>query len=103
MAANARLQALFSIDARVRGFSPDAGDVDVQEAVQHVSRPARVVEGHHVRRVVENDVREITRFLVKPGRLALEGPVAAGGPRAGGKLETFAAIPFHVMDEFFCT
>lgn len=98
-AAHRRLGPFLAVQPGVGRVAADAADVDAHESVEHVACPAGVVKGHHVAGVVEEDIGEIPGLLVEPGRLALEGPVAAGRPRAGGQLEAPAAVELHVGDE----
>ena len=101
MAANAGLEAFLTIDTGVCGGAANACDVDFEEAVEHVACASRVIEGDHVRGVVEKNVGKVPGLLVDACRLALKGPVTPRGPGAGGDLEAFAAAPFHIVDEFF--
>jgi len=101
MAAHARLETFFAIDAGIAGRPADGADVDVEEAVQHVAGAAGVVEGNHVARIVEEDVGEVTRFLVYTRRLAFKGPVPPWGNSSGGDFKPLAAVPFHIVDEGF--
>lgn len=101
MAAYAGLEALFAVDAGVAGLTADGADVDVEEAVEHVAGAPRVVEGNHMAGVVEEDVSEVTRFLVDACRLAFKGPVASRCDSSRGDFKAFAAVPLHVVDERF--
>lgn len=101
-AADGGVGQLLAVEEGLRGGPADLADVDADEAVQHVARAPRVVEGHHVRRVVEEHVRQVARLLPEARVLALEGPVAPRGPVAGRQLEALAAVPLHVADEGLC-
>lgn len=92
---------LLAVEEALGRRAADAADVYADEAVQHVARAARIVERYHVRRVVEEHVRQVPRLLPEAGGLALEGPVAARRPVARRQLEALPAVPLHVADEGF--
>lgn len=100
-AADRCLGSLLAVQSAVRRLAADAADVHTHEAVQHVARPPREVEGYHVAAVLEEDVRQVARLLPEARVLALERPFTARRPRTRRDLEALAAVPLHVADQGF--
>src|SRR5690242_3261159 len=98
MAAHARQWPLLSIDDTVSRCTANLANIDAQESVKHIPSPSGIVEGHHMTRVVEDNISQVARFLVGASWFAFEGPVLLRGNNALRNLKTLTAIPGHLVD-----
>ncbi|KAI6752747.1 hypothetical protein HG530_013499 [Fusarium avenaceum] len=97
--ANAGLRPLLAINSTVGRVTTNAADVDTHEAIQHVPTSSWKIKRHHVRRVVDQNVGQISSLLPEASVRAFESPVASRRPVTRCHFEAFSTIPFHFADQ----